>query len=78
MTDGGHISDEFFMMVADGTVNVDVFGNITGGNGSSIDDFDGFWVFQLVTGKIVLAGEFVIHEGISSASTVNKGMGVNS
>jgi hypothetical protein len=78
MTDGGHISDEFFMMVADGAVNVDIFGNITGGNGLSIDDFDGFWVFQLVTGKIVLAGEFVIHEGISSASTVNKGMGVNS
>jgi hypothetical protein len=78
MTDGGHISDEFFMMVADGTVNVDVFGNITGGNGSSIDDFDSFWVFQLVTGKIVLAGKFVIHEGISSASTVNKGMGINS
>jgi hypothetical protein len=78
MTNGGHISDEFFMMVADGTVNVDVFGNITGGNGSSIDDFDGFWGFQLVTGKIVLAGEFVIHEGISGASTVNKGMGVNS
>jgi hypothetical protein len=78
MTNGGHISDEFFMMVADGTVNVDVFGNITGGNGSSIDDFDGFWGFQLVTAKIVLAGEFVIHEGISSASTVNKGMGINS
>jgi hypothetical protein len=78
MTNGGHISDEFFMMVTDGTVNVDVFGNITGGNGSSIDDFNGFWVFQLVTGKIVLAGEFVIHKGISSASTVNKGMGVNS
>jgi hypothetical protein len=78
MTNGGHISDEFFMMVTDGAVNVDVFGNITGGNGSSIDDFDGFWGFQLVTGKIVLAGEFVIHEGISSASTVNKGMGVNS
>jgi hypothetical protein len=78
MTNGGHISDEFFMMVADGTVNVDVFGNITGGNGSSIDDFDGFWGFQLVMGKIVLAGKFVIHEGISSASTVNKGMGVNS
>jgi hypothetical protein len=78
MTNAGHISDEFFMIVANGTVNVDLFGNITGGNGLSIDDFDGFWGFQLVTGKIVLAGEFVIHEGISSASTVNKGMGVNS
>jgi hypothetical protein len=78
MTDGGHISNEFFIMVADGTVNVDVFGNITAGNGSSIDDFDGFWIVQLVTGKIVLAGKFVIHEGKSSASTVNKGMGVNS
>jgi hypothetical protein len=78
MTNGGHISDVFFMMVADGTVNVDVFGSITGGNRSSIDDFDGFWGFRLVTWKILLAGEFVIHEGISSASTVNKGMGVNS
>jgi hypothetical protein len=78
MTNGGHISNEFFMMVANGTVNVDIFGNITGGNGSSMDDFDGFWVFQLVTGTIVLVGEFVIHEGKSSASTVNKGMGVNS
>jgi hypothetical protein len=78
MTDGGHISNEFFMIVADGTVNVDIFGNITGGNGSSIDDFDGFWVFQLVIGKIVLQGKFLIHEGKSSASTVNKGMGVNS
>jgi hypothetical protein len=69
MADGGHISNELFMIVADSTVNVDVFGNITGGNGSSIDDFDGFWVFQLVTGKIVLAGKFVIHEGKSSASS---------
>jgi hypothetical protein len=78
MTNGGRITDQFFMIVADGTVNVDVFGNLTRGNGSSIDDFDGFWGFQLVTGKIVLAGKFVIHEGISSTSTVNKGMGVNS
>jgi hypothetical protein len=78
MTDGGHISDEFFMMVANGTVNVDVFSNITRGNRSSIDDFDSFWVLQLVMGKIVLVGEFVIHEGKSSATTVNKGMGVNS
>jgi hypothetical protein len=66
------------MMVANGTVNVDVFGNITRGNGSSIDNFDSFWGFQLVMGKIVLAGKFIIHKGISSASTVNKGMGVNS
>jgi hypothetical protein len=29
-------------------------------------------------GKVVLVGEFIIHEGISSPSTVNKGMGVNS
>jgi hypothetical protein len=78
MTNRGHISDEFFMMVADSVVNIDVFGNITGGNGLSINDFNGFWGFQLVVGKIVLVGEFVIHEGISSASTVNKGMGINS
>jgi hypothetical protein len=65
-------------MVTNGTVNVDIFGNITRGNGSSMDDFNSFWGFQLVTGKIVLAGEFVIHEGISSTSTVNKGMGINS
>jgi hypothetical protein len=78
MTNGGHISDEFFMMVTDGTVNVDIFSNITGGNRLSIDDFDGFWGFQLVMGKVVLAGRFIIHEGISSASIVNKGMGVNS
>jgi hypothetical protein len=78
MTNRGHISDECLMMVTNGAVNVDVFGNITRGNGLSIDDFDGFWVFQLVMGKIVLAGEFVIHEGISTTSTVNKGIGVNS
>jgi hypothetical protein len=66
------------MMVTDGIVNMDIFGNITTGNRSSINDFNGFWVFQLVMGKIVLAGEFVIHEGKSSISTVNKGMGVNS
>jgi hypothetical protein len=45
MADGGYISDESFIMVADSIVNVDIFGNIIGGNGSSIDDFDGFWVF---------------------------------
>jgi hypothetical protein len=45
MADGGHIGDEFFMMVTDSIVNVDIFGNITGGNGSSIHDFNGFWVF---------------------------------
>jgi hypothetical protein len=78
MTNGGHISDVFFMMVTNGVVNVDIFGNITTGNGLSIDDFDSFWGFQLVMGKIVLVGECVIHEGISSASIVNKGMGVNS
>jgi hypothetical protein len=33
------------MMVANGILNVDIFGNITGGNGSSIDEFDGFWGF---------------------------------
>jgi hypothetical protein len=66
------------MIVADGVVNVDVFSNITGGNELSINDFDSFWVFQLVTGKIVLVGKFVIHEGISSTSIVNKGIGVNS
>jgi hypothetical protein len=78
MTIGGYISDVFFMMVTDGTVNMDVFSNITRGNLSSIDDFNGFGGFQLVMGKIVLVGEFIIHEGISSVSTVNKGMGVNS
>jgi hypothetical protein len=41
MTNGGHISDTFLMMVANGTVNVDIFGNITRGNGSSMNDFDG-------------------------------------
>jgi hypothetical protein len=66
------------MMVADSAVNVDIFGNITRGYGSSINNFDGFWDFQLVIGKIVLEGKFIIHEGISSISTVNKGMGVNS
>jgi hypothetical protein len=66
------------MMVTNGTVNVDIFSDITGGHGLSIDDFDGFHGFQLVMGKIVLTGKFVIHEGISSTSTVNKGMGVNS
>jgi hypothetical protein len=71
MTIGGHISDVFFMMVTDGTVNMDVFSNITRGNGSSIDDFNGFGGCQLVMGKIVLVGEFIIHEGISSVSTVN-------
>jgi hypothetical protein len=40
MTNGGHISDAFLIIVADGIVNVDVFSNITGGNRSSIDDFD--------------------------------------
>jgi hypothetical protein len=45
MADGGYISDEFFMMVADGIVNVDIFSNIARGNGSSIDDFNSFWVF---------------------------------
>jgi hypothetical protein len=65
-------------MITDSIVNMDVFGNITGGNGLSIDDFDGFWVFQLVMGKIVLVDKFIIYEGISSISIVNKGIGVNS
>jgi hypothetical protein len=43
MTNGGNISDQFFMMVTDSTVNVDVFGNITRGNGSSIDDCNSLW-----------------------------------
>jgi hypothetical protein len=45
MTNGGHISDMFFMMDADGIVNVDIFGNMTGGNGSSMNDFNGLWGF---------------------------------
>jgi hypothetical protein len=65
-------------MVANSIVIVDIFSNITRGTGSSIDDFNSFWGFQLVMGKIVLVGKFVIHEGISSISTVNKGIGVNS
>jgi hypothetical protein len=63
MTNGGHISNTFFMMVTDGTVNVDVFGNITTGNRSPLNDFDGLWGFKLVMGKVVLAGELVIHKG---------------
>jgi hypothetical protein len=78
MTNGGHISDEFFMIVTDGTVNVDVFSNITRGNRLSINDFDGFWGFKLVMGQVVLVGKFVIYKGISSVFTVNKGMGINS
>jgi hypothetical protein len=66
------------MMVTNSIVNVDIFSNITSGNRLSIDNFDSFWGFQLVTVKIVLVGEFIIHEGISSISIVNKGMGVNS
>jgi hypothetical protein len=45
MTDGGHLRDKLFMMVADGIVNVDIFGNITGGHGLSINDFDVLWGF---------------------------------
>jgi hypothetical protein len=45
MTNGGHISNESFMMVTNSIVNVDVFGNITAGNGLSLDDFDSFWGF---------------------------------
>jgi hypothetical protein len=45
MTNGGYIRDGFFIMVTNSTVNIDIFGNITAGNGSSIDDFDGFWGF---------------------------------
>jgi hypothetical protein len=45
MTNGGHISDEFFMIVANDIVNMDVFGNITRGNALSINDFDSLWGF---------------------------------
>jgi hypothetical protein len=45
MANGGHIRDEFFMIVANSIVNVDVFSNITGGNGLSIDNFNGFCGF---------------------------------
>jgi hypothetical protein len=45
MTNGGYISDEFFMMVTNGIVNMDIFGYITRGNGLSINDFDGLWGF---------------------------------
>jgi hypothetical protein len=45
MTSGGYISDMFFMMVADGIVNVDIFGNMTAGNRSSMNDFNGLWGF---------------------------------
>jgi hypothetical protein len=45
ITNGGHISDEFFMIVTDSIVNVDIFSNITRGNRLSIDNFDGFWGF---------------------------------
>jgi hypothetical protein len=66
------------MMVTNSTVNVYIFGNITRGNGLSINDFDSFWVFQLVIGKIVLVGKFIIYEGKCSLSIVNQGMGINS
>jgi hypothetical protein len=42
MTNGGYISNVFFIIVTNGIVNIDIFGNITGGNRLSIDDFDGF------------------------------------
>jgi hypothetical protein len=60
MTNGGYVSDEFFIIFANSIVNVDIFSNITRGNGLSIDNFDSFWGFPLVMGKIVLVGEFII------------------
>jgi hypothetical protein len=45
MTDGGYIGNTLFMMVADGIVNVDILGNITRENGSSINNFNGLWGF---------------------------------
>jgi hypothetical protein len=45
MTNGGHINDEFLIIVTDSIVNMDVFSNISGENISSIDNFDSFWGF---------------------------------
>jgi hypothetical protein len=45
MTNGGYISDQFFIIVTNSIVNMDVFGNGTRGNGLSIDDFNGLCGF---------------------------------
>jgi hypothetical protein len=45
MANGGHISNELSMTVANGAVIVDIFPNITGGNRSSLNNFDDFGNF---------------------------------
>jgi hypothetical protein len=45
MTNGGYISDQFFIMVTNSIVNIDVLCNVTRGNGLSIDDFNGLCGF---------------------------------
>jgi hypothetical protein len=43
----------------------------------AINSFDCFRVFALITRKVVLAYESLIHKGKSSASAIHKCMGVN-
>jgi hypothetical protein len=65
------------MMMANGTVNMDIFRNVAGGNGMAVNDFDSFWVFKFVAPEIMLVSKFFVRERKSWASTINKGMCIN-
>jgi hypothetical protein len=71
------VGSKGFIVVSNGTLNFNIFCDITRGDWVAINYFNNFWVFELITRKVVLACESLIHKGKSSASAIHKCMGVN-
>jgi hypothetical protein len=65
------------MVISNGILNLNIFHDITQGDWAAINYFDYFWVFELITRKVVLACESLIHKGKASASAIHKYVGVN-
>jgi hypothetical protein len=71
----GDIGGEGFLVIINEAVELYILHDVSGGDWVAIDDFDGFGVFELEAGEVVLAGEFVIYKSIPGAPTINKSMG---
>jgi hypothetical protein len=78
MSERSEVGSEGLTVVSNGVLNFYIFCDIARGNWVTINYFDCFWVFELITREVVLVCKSLIHKGKSSTSTIHKGIGINS
>ena len=74
MSESGDKGYDLFPMVADFHRYFDDVGDVSGFDGSSVDDLDGAWDFEFLEGELVLSCEDLVDEGEASGAGVAQGV----